>query len=195
VSRKGFVAGLTEQEFAAEFTAAFRSLWLTAFSVVRDSAWAEDVVQDAAVVGLRKRAQYEPGTSFRAWMGQIVRFVALNKARKLSKAELTQLETGLLDAASARANETPPTRKTRTVLTASGQLPAHQEHFDDELTNSLDGLSRMARACLLLRTIEGLSYDEISQVLGVPKGTAMSHVHRSRNQLRDVLNGIAGAQC
>ena len=52
---------------------------------------------------------------------------------------------------------------------------------------ALASLTEVARASLLLRTLEGLDYDEIGRVLGVPAGTAMSHVHRSRMRLRERL--------
>lgn len=70
-----------------------------------------------------------------------------------------------------------------------GQLMADQDAFDDSLTRALGELGEMARACLLLRTIVELTYAEIAEVLGIPEGTAMSHVHRSRRTLREVLGG------
>ena len=45
----------------------------------------------------------------------------------------------------------------------------------------------MARACLLLRAVQDLDYSELSRLLGIPEGTAMSHVHRARNALRRAL--------
>lgn len=182
---------LDAEQFAQQFKDSFRSLWLTALGVVHDSAYAEDVVQEAAVVGLGKLDQYQPDTSFRAWMGQIVRFVALNKARKLDKPDRKTLEAGALEAARPK---TPPSLYDESALTGSGQLSVDQVHFDDKLKRSLEGLPRVARACLLLRTVEGLDYDEIATILDIPKGTAMSHVHRSRKQLRDVLSEKGGVR-
>jgi RNA polymerase sigma-70 factor (ECF subfamily) len=71
---------------------------------------------------------------------------------------------------------------------AVGQFEAVRDSFDDALARALDELSPVARACLLLRTTQGLAYNEISELLGVPEGTAMSHVHRARQSLRAALS-------
>src|SRR5213079_264175 len=68
-----------------------------------------------------------------------------------------------------------------------GELPADQAFFDDHVTKALNSVSDVARACLLLRTIEQMEYSEISRLLQIPEGTAMSHVHRARQHLRERL--------
>ena len=49
---------------------------------------------------------------------------------------------------------------------------------------ALEELSEEARCCLLLRIVEDLAYSEIAQLLAIPEGTAMSHVHRAKATLR-----------
>jgi RNA polymerase sigma factor (sigma-70 family) len=68
--------------FAQHFKQSFAVLWTIAAGIVGDRAMAEDIVQEAALVGLNKFDQFQSGTSFTAWMGQVVRNVALNIARK-----------------------------------------------------------------------------------------------------------------
>jgi RNA polymerase sigma-70 factor, ECF subfamily len=55
------------------------------------------------------------------------------------------------------------------------------------LQTALQRLSPDARCCLLLRTIQKLSYIEIAEIMQIPAGTAMSHVHRSKSELRNKL--------
>jgi RNA polymerase sigma-70 factor (ECF subfamily) len=62
-----------------------------------------------------------------------------------------------------------------------------QEHFDDAVMRALRQVDETPRACFLLRTLMRSSYREISELLGIPEGTAMSHVHRSRATLRQAL--------
>jgi RNA polymerase sigma-70 factor (ECF subfamily) len=180
----GSPAGL---DFAAEYQKAYRVLWVVAAGVLGQSAGAEDVVQEAALLALKKVGQFEPGTHFAAWMAQMVRFVALNHARKQSRSHAAPLDEN--DPASRglfnRRAATPPDDDLH--LGRRGELPAGQRSFDDETTHALAGLSDVARACLLLRTLEGLDYDEIGRLLQIPQGTAMSHVHRSRMRLRERL--------
>jgi RNA polymerase sigma-70 factor (ECF subfamily) len=75
-------------------------------------------------------------------------------------------------------------------LTDSGQLrlvDVEQAGLDDELLAALHLLDENARACLLLRVVMELPYREISRTLGIPEGTAMSHVHRARRALHEQL--------
>ena len=175
-------------DFAAEYEKAYRVLWVVAAGVLGRSAGAEDVVQEAAVLALGKIGQFEPGTHFAAWMAQMVRFVALNHLRKQTRTQAAPLDENEPHArtphgrpGSHRPGDAP------LHLGRHGELPPGQQSFDDELTGALAALGETARACLLLRTLEELDYEEIGRVLGIPEGTAMSHVHRSRMRLRERL--------
>ena len=179
----------TTLDFAAEYQKAYRVLWVAAAGVLGRTAGAEDVLQEAALLALKKVDQFEPGTHFVAWMAQMVRFVALNQLRKQTRAHAAPLDEtdagsvcGLPHRAATPGGGAPELR-----LGARGEVPTGQRSFDDELMRALGGLSEVARACLLLRTIEAMDYEEIGRVLEIPEGTAMSHVHRSRMKLREQL--------
>lgn len=157
---------MTEPEFAAELQTASATLWCVAAGVLGSRRDVEDVVQDAAVIGLRKVESFERGTSFAAWMGQIVRNVARNRARQVRRERSTPLE--------------------------SGPAPAIHDDpvefdFDQRVLDALGTLDETPRTCLLLRTVREMSYRDIALVLDIPEGTAMSHVSRARRRLRDRL--------
>jgi RNA polymerase sigma-70 factor (ECF subfamily) len=173
-------------DFAAQFNACYRVLWLVAVGIVGDASAAEDVVQEAALLALGKIEQFKPGTNFRAWMAQMVRFVALNHARKRQSHRAATLEGGGEGVVPSVGPKTAPLQ-----LGSHGELPADQEWFDDQMTTALNSVSETARACLLLRTIERMEYSEISRLLEIPEGTAMSHVHRTRHYLRERLSNLA----
>lgn len=162
---------LSREEFAAAFEAERRVLICLAAAVLNSRTGAEDVVQEAAVVGLSKLADFEAGTHFGAWMGTIVRLVALNHARDRQRQR-------------ARAGEAPAAASAAPVDV--GPRPFALE-LDDELMAALGALSETARSALLLRTVLELDYGSIARLLGIPEGTAMSHVHRSRESLRQTL--------
>lgn len=132
-----------------------------------DRSGAEDVVQEAAVVALGKLTQFDPSTSFTAWMGQIVRFVALNDRRK------QQRRSRLLEVVPSEAPVAPA------AAPALG--------FDAGVLRALQSLPEVPRTCVLLKTVLELEYSEIADVLGIPAGTAMSHVSRSRAKLARML--------
>lgn len=156
---------LSESEFAAELQVASPTLWVIAAGVLGSRRDVEDVVQDAAMIGLRKVEAFERGTSFVAWMGQIVRNVARNRARQVRRDR-----SSALDGVEPQAD-----------------VASAQQGFDDRVVEALGTLEETARTCLLLRTVREMSYREIALVLDVPEGTAMSHVSRARKRLRDAL--------
>lgn len=175
------------EEFAARFQESARVLWLIAVGIIGDRTRAEDVVQEAAVIALSKLDQFKAGTHFTAWMGQIVRYVALNHARREHRPAYS-LDGDDADWAAPAAAEAPDPA---TRLTPRGELPPDQDWFDDRVMRALKNLGEIPRACLLLRVIEGLEYAEIARLLDIPEGTAMSHVHRTRQFLREKLAGMA----
>jgi len=177
---KRFAAGLDAEEFCAHFRKSFRTHWLIAVSIVREPYLAEDVVQEAALIALGKLADFTPGTNLNAWVGRMVRYVALNHARKEQKRRSPSLESvGENEGATGvGVGETPPALSTRVGI-------------DARIEQELFLVGETARACLLLRTVEGLSYADIAELLEIPAGTAMSHVHRTRLLLRERLSDLA----
>lgn len=174
---------LTPAEFGELFERTSRKLWCVAAAVTRDRDRASDVVQEAAVVALGKLDEFNPGTSFDAWMAQITRFVALNESRRAQRRPARNADSSVLDS-TANTGHGRPSSKTHGSLTT---LMADEHAFDDAVARSLNSLEENARACLLMKTVLGLSYTEISRTLGIPEGTAMSHVHRARKAMRESL--------
>lgn len=144
-------------------------LWGIAAGVVFDRNLAHDIVQDAAAIALTKLQEFHPGTAFVAWMAQIVRYVALNEARRRQR---------------QRAEPDPSATPD---LVASANPDPSDPLLNRRLMNALASLDEVARTCLILRTIHAMTYTEISMALSIPEGTAMSHVHRSRQMLRERL--------
>ena len=70
------------------------------------------------------------------------------------------------------------------VVSDMGILHETQTEFDDDVLRGLNSLSDEARCCLLLRVVQQLSYAEISELMQIAAGTAMSHVHRGKHVLR-----------
>jgi RNA polymerase sigma-70 factor (ECF subfamily) len=178
-------AALTAAEFAAQFRASFRVMWLVAVGIVGDSDIAEDVVQESAIVALRKLGQFERGTSFRAWAGRIVRNVALNALRSERRRHMVLNR----QPAEAPASNAPGSHR-HDPLQALPLAEYAVSELDGRVVAALEGLGDIARACLVLRTVGDLQYSEIASLLDIPEGTAMSHVHRSRHQLRQRLAGV-----
>jgi len=185
----GFTAPqtLSAKEFAAQFSQAFPRLWGLAAALIGDRSEAEDLVQEAALVALGKLDSFTPGSNFQAWMGRIVRMHALNYRRKKAVRQTAPTSSAQLDQDHAAKAASDAQAETNLSQAAAGDATSIQETLDDALFNSLNELDAVARACLLLRVVHDLSYEEISQMLEIPPGTAMSHVHRSKQRLREQI--------
>jgi RNA polymerase sigma-70 factor (ECF subfamily) len=183
--------GLGREDFVLRLEAAAPVLWTIAAAVLGDRGRAEDVLQEATMIALDKLERFDPTTSFAAWMGAIVRNVARNEARKTRRQGTASLPPDLLtacsDARAARGGAPEPAAAWPSI-DGRGELAPDCGAFDDALLAALRTLRPVARAALLLRTVQGLDYEEISAVLAIPSGTAMSHVHRAREALRRRLS-------
>jgi RNA polymerase sigma-70 factor (ECF subfamily) len=182
------MAHLDREEFARLFGEAYARLWTVAVAIIGDRHCAQDIVQEAAMTGLARLETYEKGTNFAAWMAQIVRYAALNARKSEVRRNLQAVDGHLLGQMVAATSA-----QTTEAVLPSGALAADQAEFDDRTTQLVESLDPERRACLLLRVVHGLSYVEIAEQLGVPEGTAMSHVHRAKETLRRGLNTPTGA--
>jgi RNA polymerase sigma-70 factor (ECF subfamily) len=169
---------LDSRQFAAKFQSISRHLWLIAAGVIGDRTEADDVVQEAAIIAFRKLDEFQPGSNFSAWLAEIVRRCAANYTRKVNHRRTFAADPHILD------QESLPPGRPMPVLDAVGEMLETQSEFDDEMLRALSLLSSDARCCLLLRVVEQLPYAAIGELLDMPEGTAMSHVHRSKALLR-----------
>ena len=176
---------LDAEEFAVQLQISARVLWTVAAGVLGNRSQVEDVLQEAALIGLQKLDQFRPDSNFTAWMARIVRFVALNQARTRSRRRTFDSDPVQLDREPGLARDV--AGPARPPIDLRGELGPDDGAFDDELSGALAELKPMARSCLLLKTLLGLEYQEIARSLDIPLGTAVSHVHRARRFLRQRL--------
>lgn len=175
--------------FAALFRKAYSRLWLIASGIVNDQAFADDIVQEAALIALKKWRSFSPGTNFTAWMTAIVRNCAINYVRKRKNRRTTAADPFVLEKDCPSPEDKGHSLSGSWDIDSSlaNRLDFYQSDFDDLVFRSLNDLSYTARCCLLLRVVHHLSYSEISELLEIPTGTAMSHVHRSKLALGNSL--------
>lgn len=177
------------QDFIAQYRQAYPRLTTIAAAIAGDQIQAEDIVQEAAIIALEKLDEFQSGSNLVAWLAEIVRRCALNYRRKTQNRKTYAADPASLVqlAQSSTLSESASSESASPVAEQTGDLSADQSEFDDEMIIALGRLSHDARSCLLLRTIHKLSYTEIAEIMQIPEGTAMSHVHRSKNELRNRL--------
>jgi len=158
-------------------------LYAAALRLTRRQADAEDLVQETWVRAFKSFAQFQPGTSFKAWVFRIEMNAFLNRERRRGKEPaLTDFEV-----------DEPPERAASLEgeTTAEGLETLFDRHVSDEVKRAVDDLPEEFRAVLVLNSVGGLSYEETAAALGCPIGTVMSRLYRARRQLRAALRDYA----
>ena len=143
-----------------------RALYATSYRLTRSVPDAEDLVQETYLRAYRGFEQYTPGTNIRAWL-----FTILYRARTdgLRRASRRLATVSLTYEPASRTVEAPFT--------------------SEDLKRALERLPESYRAAVLLRDVEGFSYQDVAGILQVPIGTVMSRLHRGRALLRRALAG------
>ena len=156
----------------------FSQLYNFAHWLTQDRSEAEDLVQETYVKALRGFGGFQQGTNFRAWMYRILRntFLTLRSSSKVGATVALEEEEEDQIATTA---ETP-----ESIFLANAQREAVQ--------NVLAVLPVPFREILLLCDYEEMSYQEISDTLGIPMGTVMSRLSRARRALRLGLSKKVG---
>jgi RNA polymerase sigma-70 factor (ECF subfamily) len=133
---------------------------------------ADDVTQDTFLRAYHRLGRYRRDGAFRAWLLQIAHNAAVSASerRQVGAVPLTEIE-----------DEGPPA--------AAGTPADHVESRERRrrLDVKVKGLSPQHRTVLVLRDIEGLSYDEISRVTDAPIGSVKARLHRARGELIELL--------
>ncbi len=143
-----------------------------AYRLTGNRADAEDLTQEVFVRVFRSLDSYRPGT-FEGWLHRITTNLFLDQARRRARIRF--------DALADHAEDRLPGR----ALAPDEQLL--EDLFDDDVEAALATLSPDFRAAVVLCDVEGLSYEEIADVLGLKLGTVRSRIHRGRAQLRSAL--------
>jgi RNA polymerase sigma-70 factor (ECF subfamily) len=170
----------TSREFAEEAIGHLDTVYRSALRLTRDPAQAEDLVQDTYVRALRYQHSYQPGTNMKAWLFAIMRNLFWDRFKGARREELSldgDGEVSLYDTL-----RDPSARPEAEVL---DRIAA------DEVVHAVEALPELHREVVLLVDVEGFSYKDAADVLGVPIGTVMSRLHRARRQLQKSLYDYA----
>jgi RNA polymerase sigma factor (sigma-70 family) len=148
-----------------------------AVSLLRDRSDADDLVQDTLELAITRWHQRRDDGSVRSWLFAIVHNLAISRLRQHRRRGGSHLP---IDDAQEAVLAMPPRQE------------AGLQHRD--LVRALDALPEEQRSVLLLVTVEGLSYAETAEVLGIPTGTVMSRLSRARDRMIQLMDGEAVAQ-
>jgi RNA polymerase sigma-70 factor (ECF subfamily) len=162
-----------------------RRIYQLALGMMKDPDEAMDIVQETFVRVHRYLPAFKGDSSFFTWTYRIATNLCLDVARKSGRTERIDLQDS--EQAELEAAMDPPS-----AALAGPQRAALNEELKGKLDDALQGLSENHRAILLLREVEGLSYEELSKVLGIRKGTVMSRLFHARLKMQSKLREYLG---
>ena len=138
-------------------------------ALTRDVSRADDLVQSCLTRAIAKQHLWQPGTDLRAWLFTILHNQHVNDVRR-----------------SVREGVSVPVEDMAPVLTVQSNATAVLQLRD--LEAAIAKLPQEQRQVILLVGLEGMRYEEVADILGVPVGTVRSRLSRGRDQLRRLMD-------
>ncbi len=174
-----------ERAFRALFDRYHRRAYAVAYGVVKNPQDAMDIVQDGFVKVHRHIAKFQGTSSFYTWLYRIIMNLSIDHVRRRKNAKGVEYD----DAVGREDDEVAGdgTLLPR-ILDANPAKTVIRRELLDKIQQALEELPEYHRAVIVLREVEGLSYEEMSQVLGVPKGTIMSRLFHARKKMQSALS-------
>ena len=155
-------------------------LYRVALRLTANPSDADDLVQETMLKAYRSWDQYQQGTNAKAWLLTILRHAFINEYRR----RIRHPETVDVDAIE-------PFAVFSDVQDEDPQGAFFDKIVDDQVLKAIDQLPVVFRETLVLSDVEGMSYQEIADILKVPVGTVKSRLFRARHLLQAKLYDYA----
>lgn len=162
-----------------------RRAFAIAVGLVRDENDAREIVQEAFLRVHRGIATFEGGSSFFTWLYRIVTNLSIDLMRKPGR-RATELDEGRNLGEDAEG-------ELALVSRIDGADPidvVRRKEIAGRIQGALDALPSYHRAVILMREVEGLSYEEMAEAMSVSKGTIMSRLFHARQKMQKALADV-----
>jgi RNA polymerase sigma-70 factor (ECF subfamily) len=183
LARKG-----SEAAYRELLTRYERPVFSLIFRMVRDRELSEDLSQDTFIKVLNHIDRYRPEFKFSSWLFKIANNVAIDHLRRRT-VDTISIE-GSPHAMTPDAIEATSLEIAGTQESALEEMEARE--LGSEIERAIARLRPEYRSCIMLRHVEGRSYEEIAATLDLPLGTVKTYIHRARHELRRALEHLKG---
>ncbi|MFL5579138.1 MAG: RNA polymerase sigma factor [Gemmatimonadaceae bacterium] len=160
-----------------------RPVFSLVYRMVRDRETAEDLAQETFIKVLNHIDRYRPEFKLSSWLFKIANNVAIDHLRK------RHVDTISMDG-SPHATSATEIEATSFDVSVAQETPLEElesRELGTAIERAIAKLRPEYRSCIMLRHVEGRSYEEIAATLDLPLGTVKTYIHRARHQLRDAL--------
>jgi RNA polymerase sigma-70 factor (ECF subfamily) len=157
-----------------------RRAFAIAMGLVRDENDARELVQDAFLRVYKGLGSFQGGSSFFTWLYRIVTNLAIDLMRKPGRRDAELVDGQSID----ESTDFP------LISRIDGSDPMdvmRRQEIAARIQSALDALPPYHRGVILMREVEGMSYEEMAQAMGVSKGTIMSRLFHARQKLQRAL--------
>lgn len=169
--------------FRTLFERYHRRAYALALGVLRHADDALDVVQDAFIKAHKYLDKFEGNSSFYTWLYRIVMNLAIDHLRKHRRVKPVEFDEARVDEDRSDQGLLPR------ILGENPGRALMDKEIRKRIDAALDELSENHRAVLVMRELEGLSYEEMAKAMGCSKGTIMSRLfHARRNMQKRLLD-------
>lgn len=159
---------------------------------VRNQTEAEDIAQEAFIKAYRALPRFRGDSAFYTWLYRI----AINTAKNALAARARNPVQFDLDRGNGDDGDAPGDLQDRMTDTATPEALALTEEIRATVTAAIEQLPEDLRTAIMLRELEGLSYEEIATAMDCPVGTVRSRIFRAREavdaRLREIFDGGLG---
>ena len=162
-----------------------RKVYAVALGMLRNKEDSMDVSQEAFIKVYKYLDHFKGDSSFYTWLYRITVNICIDVIRKrnASKGEQVEFdETVQMDATEANIGAL------GSRLGTNPQKAALRKELAEKIQEALEQVPEKHRAILLLREVEGMSYEDLARTLKVPKGTVMSRLFHARLKVQQILN-------
>jgi RNA polymerase sigma-70 factor (ECF subfamily) len=150
---------------------------------VRDRTLAEDLAQESFVRAFNAIGSYKPRFKFSSWIFKIANNHTIDHLRK------RRLDTVSIDG-SPHARNPEEEAQTRLVVESTEEAPdrfVESRELGGQIEDAIARLRPEYRTAVLLRHVEGHTYEEIAEIMDLPLGTVKTYLHRARGELKGLL--------
>jgi RNA polymerase sigma-70 factor (ECF subfamily) len=162
-----------------------RKVYAVALGMLKDKEEAMDVSQEAFVKVYKYLDHFKGDSSFYTWLYRITVNICIDVMRRKNSAggEMEEFdESAPMDLSEARIGAL------GSRLGTNPQKSALRRELAEKIQEALAAVPEKHRAILLLREIEGMSYEDLSRTLDIPKGTVMSRLFHARAKVQKILS-------
>jgi RNA polymerase sigma-70 factor (ECF subfamily) len=178
------------EAFRALYQRYHRRVYSLAYGVVQNADDALDVVQDGFIKAHRHLDKFEGNSSFYTWLYRIVMNLSIDHIRKHKRARHVDFDDSIDHGDEGGLGED------SLVPRMLGQNPGKslaRKEIREQIGKALEELSENHRAVLVMRELDGMSYEEMAQAMQCSKGTIMSRLfHARRNMQKRLLEYMGG---